>query len=223
MVDVTRMTQVVANLVNNAAKYTNPRGSITLKVERDDEDVVLRVRDSGIGMRAEMLPRVFELFVQADHSNDRAAGGLGIGLTLVKRLVQMHGGEVIATSDGIGKGSEFVVTIPVALGDEDAPAAAAPIADSGPAATAERRPLRILVVDDNADIRETLKELLEIEGHEVTLAEDGQRRPRRRRQRPRARRRHRRHRAARARRLRRRREARATFASSKVTRAASSP
>ena len=172
-VDVTRMTQVVANLVNNAAKYTNPGGNITLTVERDDDEVVLRVRDTGIGMDAAMLPKVFELFVQADTASDRAAGGLGIGLTLVKRLVQMHGGEVIATSEGIGKGSEFIVTIPLANGDDDAPAAAAPIA-SVAAPEVERRPLRILVVDDNPDIRETLKELLEIDGHEVTLAEDGQ-------------------------------------------------
>jgi len=172
-VDVTRMTQVVANLVNNAAKYTNPRGTITLKVERDDDEVVLRVRDTGIGIDPNMLPKVFELFVQVDNSSDRAAGGLGIGLTLVKRLVQMHGGEVLATSDGIGKGSEFIVTIPLSLGDEDPVSSPVAIAQSAPATLSERRPLRILVVDDNADIRETLKELLEIDGHEVTLAEDG--------------------------------------------------
>src|SRR5262249_51215985 len=101
VVDVTRMTQVVANLVNNAAKYTNAGGTIAVKIERDEDAVVIRVRDSGIGIRAEMLPRVFELFMQADHAADRAAGGLGIGLTLVKRLVQMHGGEVMARSEGV--------------------------------------------------------------------------------------------------------------------------
>ncbi|HEY1585047.1 MAG TPA: ATP-binding protein, partial [Polyangia bacterium] len=132
-VDVTRMTQVVANLVHNAAKYTNPRGTITLKVERDNDEVVLRVRDTGIGIDPDMLPKVFELFVQVDNSSDRAAGGLGIGLTLVKRLVQMHGGEVIATSDGVGKGSEFIVTIPLAAGDDDAPQHPAALADTGPA------------------------------------------------------------------------------------------
>ncbi len=182
LVDVTRMTQVVANLVNNAAKYTNPRGTITLKVERGDEEVVVRVRDTGIGIRPEMLPRVFEMFVQADHAPDRAAGGLGIGLTLVKRLVQMHGGEVMAASQGVGSGSEFIVTIPLLLDEDDtttAPLATperASIATELPAVAAEAtpsRPLRVLVVDDNPDIRETLKELLEIEGHEVTLAEDG--------------------------------------------------
>jgi CheY-like chemotaxis protein len=161
---------VLANLINNAAKYTNARGTITLVVERDEDEVVMRVRDTGIGMRAEMLPRVFELFVQAEHPSDRAAGGLGIGLTLVKRLVHAHGGEVLALSDGVGKGSEFIVTIP--LGLDGAEAAVERPKNSAPAAC-EKKPLRILVVDDNPDIRETLKELLEIEGHEVTLAEDG--------------------------------------------------
>ena len=171
LVDVTRMTQVVANLVNNAAKYTNPRGAITLEVERGEDEVVVRVRDSGIGIRPEMLPRVFEMFVQADHTPDRAAGGLGIGLTLVKRLVQMHGGEVMALSEGANRGSEFIVTIPL-LDAVDSPQSV----DSAnpPSSTVDsKRSLRVLVVDDNPDIRETLKELLEIEGHEVTLAEDG--------------------------------------------------
>jgi signal transduction histidine kinase/DNA-binding response OmpR family regulator len=166
--DVTRLTQVIANLLNNAAKYTNHGGEITLSVSRsDDEDVIISVRDSGIGIRSEMLPRVFELFVQADHASDRAAGGLGIGLTLVKRLAQLHGGDVIARSDGPNRGSEFVVTLPIAEGDA---AEAAPVAA---AAAARAASLRILVIEDNPDIRETLKELLEICGHEVTLAADG--------------------------------------------------
>jgi signal transduction histidine kinase/ActR/RegA family two-component response regulator len=171
-VDVTRMTQVVANLVNNAAKYTNPGGTITVKLEPSDEEVVVRVRDTGIGIRPEMLPRVFELFVQADHASDRAAGGLGIGLTLVKRLVQMHGGDVLALSDGTGRGSEFVVSVPLHAGVAPATTTEQLIAPAEPS-RAERRALRILVVDDNADIRETLKELLEIEGHAVDLACDG--------------------------------------------------
>jgi signal transduction histidine kinase/DNA-binding response OmpR family regulator len=177
-VDVTRMTQVVANLVNNAAKYTNPGGTITVKVERSEEEAIVRVRDTGIGIRPEMLPRVFELFVQEDSANDRTAGGLGIGLTLVKRLVQMHGGEVLAQSDGIGKGSEFIVIVPIALGDEVpsgvemAQLVSPPKSPNSPNSIVPRR-LRILVVEDNADIRETLKELLEIEGHEVTVAVDG--------------------------------------------------
>ena len=173
-VDHTRMTQVVANLVHNAAKYTTPRGTITVAVGHDDDEVVVRVKDTGIGIRAEMLPRVFELFVQADRACDRAAGGLGIGLTLVKRLVQMHGGEVRARSEGLGKGSEFILSIPRALSDQDAATATAivPLVARLQATGVAPR-LRILVVEDNADIRETLKELLEIEGHEVTLVEDG--------------------------------------------------
>ncbi|MCU1279683.1 MAG: Chemotaxis protein methyltransferase CheR, partial [bacterium] len=165
-VDVTRMTQVVANLVNNAAKYTNPRGTITVTVERGDEEAIVRVKDSGIGMRPEMLPRVFELFVQADHANDRAAGGLGIGLTLVKRLVQLHGGEVIAQSEGVGRGSEFVVTIPTAVESLESRVESpdgdrtAHTLNSQLSTLNGKRPLRILVFDDNADIRETLKELL---------------------------------------------------------------
>jgi CheY-like chemotaxis protein len=132
------------------------------------------VRDSGIGIKGDMLPRVFELFVQADHTSDRAAGGLGIGLTLVKRLVQMHGGEVIARSEGVGKGSEFIVSVPVAdaLATE-LESRASSVASSATQTANEHRPLRILIVDDNPDIRETLKELLEIEGHEVSVAADG--------------------------------------------------
>ncbi|MDB4967888.1 MAG: Chemotaxis protein methyltransferase CheR [Myxococcales bacterium] len=178
-VDVTRMAQVVSNLLNNAAKYSERPGTITLSAERGEDEVVIRVKDTGIGIRAEMLPRVFELFVQADSDIDRAAGGLGIGLTLVKRLVQMHGGEVMAQSEGEGKGSEFIVTVPLADDDEtaaavEAVAVAARAVKQVAAATGGARHLRILVVEDNADIRETLKELLEIEGHIVTLAEDGQ-------------------------------------------------
>jgi signal transduction histidine kinase/DNA-binding response OmpR family regulator len=178
-IDVTRMTQVVANLVNNAAKYTNPKGQITVNVERDEEEVVVRVRDTGIGIRSEMLPRVFELFVQAEHASDRAAGGLGIGLTLVKRLVQMHGGEVLARSEGVGRGSEFIVTIPMSVGSlELGVGSPKPESESetpnSQLPTPNQRPLRILVVEDNPDIRETLKELLELEGHEVTVASDGQ-------------------------------------------------
>jgi signal transduction histidine kinase/DNA-binding response OmpR family regulator len=173
-VDVTRMTQVLANLVNNAAKYTNVRGTITLAVEVDEDEVVVRVRDTGIGIQPEMLPRVFELFVQGEHTSDRAAGGLGIGLTLVKRLVQMHGGDVLAFSDGSGRGSEFVITIPLADSQQLTADSSAPSTVGRElSAVSSKRPLRILVVDDNADIRETLKELLEIEGHEVTVVCDG--------------------------------------------------
>jgi signal transduction histidine kinase/DNA-binding response OmpR family regulator len=172
LVDVTRMTQVVSNLVNNAAKYTERGGTITLAASRGEDEVVLRVRDTGVGIAADMLPRVFELFVQGERSSDRAAGGLGIGLTLVKRMVQMHGGDVVAFSDGPGRGSEFVVALPLAP--------AVPVQSAASKVESRRlstpgRQLRILVIEDNADVRETLRELLEIEGHVVTLAEDGQR------------------------------------------------
>jgi CheY-like chemotaxis protein len=167
--DVTRLTQVIANLLNNAAKYTNCGGDITLAVSLGtDDEVVISVRDSGIGLKPEMLPRVFELFMQADHAADRAAGGLGIGLTLVKRLAQLHGGDVIARSEGPNRGSEFVVTLPLGTDAAEAEPPPAPAAKPTPSAS-----LRILVVEDNPDIRETLKELLEICGHEVTLAADG--------------------------------------------------
>ena len=182
--DATRLTQVIANLLNNAAKYTNRGGAITLRAERGDDEVVVRVRDNGIGIRSEMLPRIFELFVQSDRATDRAPGGLGLGLTLVKRLVQLHGGEVLARSDGLGRGSEFIVTVPLGMEAVESPESRVescrtdPDADCGaPDAQLPTpnpgRTLKILVVEDNPDIRETLRDLLEIEGHEVTLAEDG--------------------------------------------------
>jgi signal transduction histidine kinase/CheY-like chemotaxis protein len=175
--DVTRLTQVIANLLNNAAKYTNRGGSIELLVVRgSDEEVVISIKDTGIGLKADMLPRVFDLFVQAEHATDRAAGGLGIGLTLVKRLIQLHGGDVVAKSDGPNRGSEFIVTLP--LGTMQAAEGESPAEVYAPSPqpeyfSAAGESLDILVVEDNADIRETLKELLEICGHKVTLAEDG--------------------------------------------------
>lgn len=111
--DSTRLAQVVSNLLNNAAKYTEKVGHIWLTVAREGEEAVLRVRDTGVGIAPEMLPHVFQLFTQADRSLDRSQGGLGIGLTLVRQLVQMHGGQVLASSDGLGEGSEFVVRLPV--------------------------------------------------------------------------------------------------------------
>ena len=112
--DATRLAQALANLLNNAAKYTEPGGHIELKVERDLEQLVLRVRDSGIGIPPDMLPKIFELFTQIDRSLDRSQGGLGIGLSLVRSVVEMHQGVVQAFSAGLGKGSEFVVRLPLA-------------------------------------------------------------------------------------------------------------
>jgi signal transduction histidine kinase len=120
--DGVRLTQVIANLLNNAAQYTEPGGHITLAVENHNGEAVVRVRDTGVGIRAELLPRVFDLFMQGDRSLTRRHGSLGIGLTLVRRLVEMHGGSVTAHSEGEGRGSEFVVRLP--LGPDGPPAAA---------------------------------------------------------------------------------------------------
>jgi CheY-like chemotaxis protein/two-component sensor histidine kinase len=168
--DPLRMEQVLVNLLNNAAKYTEPGGNISVAVERVGNECELKVRDTGAGIVAEMLPRVFDLFVQADKSLDRSQGGLGIGLTLVKRLVALHGGTVEARSEGIGHGSEFVVRLPVVaevsgLKPEDAPAPA----------QKTQNPLRVLTVDDNVDTAESLAMLLKLFGHETRVAHTGQR------------------------------------------------
>ncbi|WP_375773866.1 response regulator [Archangium gephyra] len=171
-VDPTRMTQVVANLLHNAAKYTPSGGRIHLKAERQGDELVLSVRDNGIGLKPEMLHRVFELFVQVDPGSDRAQGGLGLGLTLVRSLVEMHGGSVSARSEGMSQGSEFTVRLP--LPDETPAALALPGMLKAAAATAQKlQPLHILLVEDNPDIRETLKDLLELHGHRVQEASDG--------------------------------------------------
>ncbi|QRK04470.1 response regulator [Archangium violaceum] len=171
-VDPTRMSQVVANLLHNAAKYTPSGGRIHLNAERQGDELVLSVRDNGIGLRPDMLHRVFELFVQVDPGSDRAQGGLGLGLTLVRSLVEMHGGQVSARSEGLSKGSEFIVRLP--LPPQPAAALAIPHMVKAAAATAHKlQPLHILLVEDNPDIRETLRDLLELHGHRVEEASDG--------------------------------------------------
>ncbi|HYO58022.1 response regulator, partial [Archangium sp.] len=171
-VDATRMTQVVANLLHNAAKYTPSGGQIQLHAERQGDELVLSVRDNGIGLRPEMLHRVFELFVQVDPGSDRAQGGLGLGLTLVRSLVEMHGGSVSARSEGLSKGSEFNVRLP--LPPEVPAALALPAMMKAAVTTAHKlQPLHILLVEDNPDIRETLRDLLELHGHRVEEASDG--------------------------------------------------
>ena len=167
--DVVRLTQVFANLLNNAAKYTPRGGVIQIKAEETDDSVIVRIIDNGIGIPREMLARVFDMFMQIDNSLERTQGGLGIGLSLVKRLVQMHGGTVEADSKGMGEGSEFVVRLP---------AARKPAANGVPRAgridaAAESSRRRILVVDDNEDSATSLALILGMKGHETRTANDG--------------------------------------------------
>jgi signal transduction histidine kinase/CheY-like chemotaxis protein len=169
--DPTRLEQVFWNLLTNAAKYTDPGGRINLTVERNGFEVIARVRDSGIGIEREMLPQLFQMFVQAGGHRTHAQGGLGIGLGLVKCLVEMHGGSISAASDGPGRGSEFVVRLPVLPAD---PARDEPKRPQVNAETATLPRRRILVVDDNADAARSLGRLLErLHGQDVRIAHDG--------------------------------------------------
>ncbi|WBY01105.1 ATP-binding protein [Ramlibacter tataouinensis] len=169
--DPARLTQVFSNLLNNAAKYTRRGGRIDVTVEALPEQLVVRVRDSGIGIASEMLDKVFGLFTQAGHPTERHQGGLGIGLSLVEGLVRLHGGQVEAHSGGLGKGSEFVVVLP-RHGREPAPADPAGGAADAPVA-AQPVARRMLVVDDNEDAASTVAELLRMSGSEVAVAHDG--------------------------------------------------
>jgi CheY-like chemotaxis protein len=169
--DLTRLSQVISNLLDNAAKYTEEGGNIWLTAERLGSQVVIRVKDDGMGIPSHILPHVFDLFAQADRSLDRSQGGLGIGLTLVRRLVELHGGRVEAHSAGTGKGSEFVIYLPVATVAESKSGMAEPTAAAG-VTSVER--CRILVVDDNIDSAESMAAMLKLYGHEVRVAYDGQ-------------------------------------------------
>ncbi len=165
--DPVRLAQIIGNLLHNAAKYTQEGGAIALSVRRHGETVVIRVSDNGIGISAEALPHIFELFTQNDRSLSRTEGGLGIGLTVVRSMVELHGGTVEAHSRGLGQGSEFVVTLPRL--EHVVERALARPASSRPAAAAAR----ILLVDDNVDAGEILAMLLRVSGHEVDIALDG--------------------------------------------------
>ena len=170
--DRTRLVQVLCNLLSNAAKYTAPGGAIHVEARAEDRAVRLSVTDSGVGIPADMLDRVFDMFTQVEQSLERSQGGLGIGLTLVKRLVELHGGSVQANSEGPGSGSEFVVRLPRFSGRVAAPrppAGAEPVHE-----VANARPHRILVADDNRDAAETLANMLRLFGHEVCIAYNGE-------------------------------------------------
>lgn len=167
--DLTRLAQVVSNLLNNSVKYTPEGGRLRLAVERNDNQAVIRVRDNGIGIPASMLPHVFDAFARADRPASRSRDGLGIGLSLVRRLVEMHGGHVEACSAGTDQGSEFVVRLPLAASQPPAPGAA----PSASTPAAPGRALRILVVDDSDDSAESLRVLLELLGHNVRTAHSG--------------------------------------------------
>ena len=166
--DPTRLAQVVGNLLNNACKFTDKGGRIWLTVEREGQEAVIRVRDTGIGIAAEQLPRIFDMFMQVDTSLERSVSGLGIGLSLVKNLVEMHGGTVEVHSAGVGQGSEFVVRLPIMV-ETTKPPSPEPT-ESKPTITTARR---ILVVDDNQDSATSLAELLQLTGHDTHTAHDG--------------------------------------------------
>jgi len=165
-VDETRFEQIVINLVGNALRFTPAAGAIEISLHPIERAAVLRVRDSGVGIAPEMLARVFDLFAQGERSADRGAGGLGLGLTLVRRIAELHGGRAEAASEGPGRGSTFTVTLPAI----SAPGPVPPAPSAAPSGTAARR---ILVVEDNADAREMLHHLLRLAGHAVTEATDG--------------------------------------------------
>jgi PAS domain S-box-containing protein len=164
--DMTRLAQAVGNLLSNAVKFTRPGGGVLVSAARDDATALLRVRDTGMGIDAAMRARLFEAFAQADSTLDRSRGGLGLGLTLVKGFVGLHGGTVEARSDGADAGAEFVVRLPL----ESAPPAARTDEATPPTAA----PLRILIVEDNRDAAETLRDALTLSGHDVRVAHGGE-------------------------------------------------
>jgi two-component system, chemotaxis family, CheB/CheR fusion protein len=166
--DAVRLAQVFSNLLINAAKYTDPGGHILLRAAQEANEVVVAVRDDGIGIAAELMPRLFTLYSQGRAAHARAEGGLGVGLALVRGLVRLHGGSVSARSDGPGCGSEFVVRLPIGAAAEQPAAAVSEVRDSAPGAG-----LKVLVVDDSRDVADTCATLLELSGHYVQTAYAG--------------------------------------------------
>ena len=167
--DLVRLAQVFANLLTNAAKYTEGAGRISLAARCDGDFAEVSIRDNGIGIAPELLPRIFDLFVQGDRSVGRSQGGLGIGLTLVRRLVEMHGGTIRAESAGRGHGSAFIVRLPLCAD----PVLPAPCGEGGNGTKAATPRQRILVVDDSVDSAESLAMILRLSGHEVRTAYNG--------------------------------------------------
>jgi signal transduction histidine kinase len=169
LADPVRIEQIIKNLLNNAIKYTDPKGRLELKAERSDAQAVISVQDTGIGIESELLPSIFDLFTQSTRSLDRSQGGLGIGLTLVQQLVELHHGSITAHSEGPGKGSRFVVRLPIHA--ETAAAKPTPVVSQGSSTTSRR----VLVVDDNVGAAQLMGSLLKKAGsHNVEMAHDGQ-------------------------------------------------
>jgi signal transduction histidine kinase len=166
--DPTRVAQMIGNLLTNAAKYTPPGGRIDVSADREDGHAVIRVTDTGLGIPAEMLPRVFDLFTQVEEHRERAQGGLGIGLALVKKLIELHGGTVTADSPGPDLGSTFAIRLPLAAGSP-----VRPVTGGDPARPTRGRKRRVMVVDDNSDAAESLSVLLGLSGHETAMAQTG--------------------------------------------------
>lgn len=165
--DPVRLTQVVSNLLNNACKFAGRHGHIQLTVERRDKQVAITVKDNGIGIPPYMLEPIFDMFLQVDQSLERSQSGLGIGLTLAKRLVELHGGNIKALSEGIGKGSEFIVSLPITIDQIAPPATMSSAKETSPGA-------RILIVDDNRDSAKSLAEVLTLSGNETFVVHDGE-------------------------------------------------
>ena len=168
--DKTRLAQAISNLLGNAVKYSDAGSSIWLSVNCEKDEAVISVKDTGIGIPADMLPKVFEMFIQGDRSLEKSRGGLGVGLSIVKQLVEMHGGRVEAHSEGPGRGSEFIIRLPIV----PAPTQAQPPKSERELPMAKPTRHRILVVDDNVDAAKTMSMMLKIMGNEIRTAHDGQ-------------------------------------------------
>jgi CheY-like chemotaxis protein/nitrogen-specific signal transduction histidine kinase len=165
--DAIRLEEVIVNLLSNAAKYTPERGDIWLSIEEKGEEVVIRVKDSSVGIAPDLLPQIFDLFTQAQRTLDRSQGGLGIGLTVVRKVIEMHGGTTEAHSSGLGRGSEFIVRLPAERSPAQVKIPGAKRAQPG-------QTWRVLIVDDNADSADSIAAILETSGHEVEVAYSAQ-------------------------------------------------